>query len=80
MNAPKRKVGRLIAAAGAVVAVLPAVLAIVLTPLLCGPGANEGNCGVAALPWLLFFSVPLGGLLVLAGLVWALASRTSRRS
>jgi len=53
------------------VAVSPILLALVLIPLTCGgfSGANEGNCGAAALPWFLFMSVPFGILLAIAGAI-----------
>jgi membrane glycosyltransferase len=53
------------------IAVAPIVLALVLIPLTCGgfSGANEGNCGAAALPWFLFFTVPAGFISAIAGIV-----------
>ena len=53
------------------IATAPVLLAIVLVPLQCGgySNANEGNCGPAALPWLLFLSVPIGIITAIVGLI-----------
>lgn len=53
------------------IATAPVLLAIVLVPLQCGgySNANEGNCGPAALPWLLFLSVPIGIVTAIVGLI-----------
>ena len=53
------------------IAVAPILLAFIMIPLTCGgfSGANEGNCGAAALPWFLFFTVPAGFISAIAGIV-----------
>ena len=61
-------------------------VAVALAPLVigffgsltCPQPANEGNCGAAAAPWLLFFSVPMGGLLLIIGLVVAAVEANKR--
>ncbi len=63
------------------VALSPILLALILVPVTCGgfSGANEGNCGAAALPWFLFFSIPCGILLAIVGAI-VLAVGASQKS
>lgn len=67
----KVRTGWILLAASLLVALAPVLLALVLIPLQCGgySGANEGNCGPAALPWLMFLSVPAGIVTAIVGLV-----------
>jgi len=50
-------------------ALSPAILALILTPLLCGDGANESNCGPAVLPWFLIATIPAGFVMAIVGSV-----------
>jgi len=54
-----------------ILAISPVLLALILVPLTCGgfEQADESNCGAAAMPWLLFASVPVGILLFIVGTV-----------
>lgn len=69
----KNRTGMLLVAVGVIVALSPILLALVLIPLQCGgySNANEGNCGAAALPWFMFFSIPAGVVLVLIGIIFS---------
>jgi hypothetical protein len=57
--------------AGPIIALAPAVLALVLVQFCPGgaSSANESNCSAAALPWLLILSIPFGILLFIAGTI-----------
>ncbi len=68
--------------AGPIIALAPAVLALVLVQFCPGgaSGANEGNCGAAALPWLLFLSIPFGILLVLVGAILMIVAAATSSS
>ena len=69
--------------ASPIVALSPALMALVMTPFCPGgfSGANEGNCAAAALPWLLIATIPLGILLAIAGFIAIIvrAASNSRR-
>lgn len=52
---------------GAAIVFAPMIISAIGTSLFCGANANEGNCGFAALPWLMFLSVPFGGILFIVG-------------
>lgn len=62
-----KKVGCWIGWAGLLVGLFPIPIAMT-APIVCGPDANEGNCGVAAAPWLLFFTVPFGIVIGIVGI------------
>lgn len=72
----KKKVGCGIFIAAPLVAVAPWVLGAILSVFFCEPPSNEGNCGPASLPWLMFFTIPaafvmliIGSILLIAGLI-----------
>ena len=67
----KVRTGWILLGASVLVATAPVLLALVLIPLQCGgySDANEGNCGPAALPWLLILSVPAGIVTAIVGIV-----------
>ena len=50
-------------------AVSPFLIALPLATLFCGPDANEANCGWAALPWYMFFTIPAAILMFVVGVV-----------
>jgi len=50
-------------------ALSPAIIALILVPLLCGGGANESNCGPAVLPWFLIATIPAGFVMAIMGSV-----------
>lgn len=52
-----------------VLAVLPFLAGALLSRVFCGPDANEGNCGWAALPWFMFFTLPAGFVLFVTGII-----------
>ncbi|NBU31650.1 MAG: hypothetical protein EBS36_00545 [Actinobacteria bacterium] len=59
----------------------PVLLALIMIPLTCGgySSANESNCGAAALPWFLFFSIPAGIFAAIIGaiMMWVASARKS---
>lgn len=55
-------------------AVSPFLAGALLSLAFCGPDANEGNCGWAALPWFMFLTIPLGALMFIAGVVIVIVS------
>jgi uncharacterized membrane protein YhaH (DUF805 family) len=64
------------------VAFSPFILAGIGAQLFCEgglAGANEGNCGWAALPWFMLVSIPTAGLLAIVGLVLGLIGLTQKR-
>lgn len=61
------KIGLILVLLSPIVAILPWLFAIPLVFLLCEQPANEGNCGPAALPWFMFFTIPIGILMLLSG-------------
>lgn len=62
-------VGCVITLSGLVFAFFPIIIAVVMVPLTCGGNANESNCGAAAAPWLLFMTIPIGILIMIAGAI-----------
>ena len=74
VKSPKRPrnqivTGLLIIALSPIFAVSPFLIALPLATLLCGPDANEANCGWAALPWYMFFTIPAAILMFVVGVV-----------
>lgn len=61
-------------------AVSPFIAGAFLSVVFCGPDANEGNCGPAALPWFMFFTIPAGALMFIVGLVILLVSLAKKIS
>lgn len=57
------KTGALAMLVSPLVAIAPYVAGAFLSVVFCGPDANEGNCASAALPWLMFFTIPFGILM-----------------
>jgi len=55
-------------------AVLPFLLGTLLSRVFCGPDANEGNCGWAALPWFMFFTIPAAVVMFVTGFVLLIVS------
>lgn len=76
-----RSLGAILLIAAPIIAFSPLVLTLIMLPFCPGgsSGANEGNCGAAALPWFLIVSVPFGILMALVGLI-ALVVRAVRKS
>lgn len=66
-----RKSGKIFLISSPLIALSPILLSLILIPLTCGgfSGANEGNCGAAALPWFMFFSIPASILIAIGGAV-----------
>ena len=63
-----------------VLAVFPLVAGIALARLLCGPDANEANCGWGVLPWFMFFTIPAAALMFITGFVLLIISLVKKRS
>ncbi|MEN9692752.1 MAG: hypothetical protein RLZZ330_396 [Actinomycetota bacterium] len=61
---------------GPVIAVLPLFFGMIGS-IGCPQPANEGNCAAAAAPWLMFFTIPLGFIMGLAGLIIFTVSKIS---
>jgi hypothetical protein len=57
-----------------VLAVLPFLAGALLSRVFCGPDANEGNCGWAALPWFMFFTIPAAVVMFVTGFVLLIVS------
>ena len=68
------KTGLLAMVLSPVFAVMPFIAGAALSFVFCGSDANEGNCGWAALPWAMFITIPLAGLMFIAGLVILIVS------
>ena len=60
-------------------AVSPYIFGALLSVVFCGPDANEGNCGWAALPWFMFFTVPAAAVMFIAGFVILIVSIIKKR-
>lgn len=71
--------GSWLAAAGVLLVIGPLLIGLVVSPLACGPDANEGNCSWAAVPWLTFFTAPVGFLVILAAVVLVIVGIVRRR-
>jgi hypothetical protein len=52
-----------------VLAVLPFLAGALLSRVFCGPDANEGNCGWAALPWFMYYTIPAAAVMFVTGFV-----------
>lgn len=63
------KTGALLILLSPLLAVAPFLVGAVGATIFCGPDANEGNCAWAALPWLMFFTIPFGILMFITGLI-----------
>ena len=61
--------GLTITALSPIFAVLPFLIALPFATLFCGPDANEANCGWAALPWFMFFTIPAAIVMFFVGVV-----------
>jgi hypothetical protein len=68
------KTGALAMLLSPLLAVSPFLAGALLSLAFCGPDANEGNCSWAALPWLMFLTIPVGGLMFIIGLVILIVS------
>ncbi len=68
------KTGLLTMLLAPLLAVSPFLAGALLSLAFCGPDANEGNCGWAALPWFMFLTIPLGALMFIAGVVIVIVS------
>lgn len=74
----RNNVGCWIGWAGLLLGFSPILVALT-APIVCGPDANEGNCGVAAAPWFMFFSLPMGLIMGVAGIiVYAINKRQAK--
>lgn len=60
-------------------AISPFILGAFMSVIFCGPDANEGNCGWAALPWFMFFTIPIAAFVFIAGLVILIVSIVKKR-
>ena len=61
--------GLVITGLSPIFAVSPFVIAYPLATLFCVPDANEANCGWAALPWFMFFTIPAAVVMLFVGLI-----------
>ena len=68
------KTGLLTILLAPLLAVSPFLAGALLSLAFCGPDANEGSCGWAALPWFMFLTIPLGALMLIAGVVIVIVS------
>ena len=68
------KNGLLIMALSPLFAVSPYIFGALLSLAFCGPDANEGNCAWAALPWFMFFTIPIAAVMFIVGLVTLIIS------
>ena len=56
-----------LAIGGVLLIIGPFMISLIFSPIFCGANANEGNCTLAALPWMTFVTAPLGFLLIVVG-------------
>ncbi|NBO35052.1 MAG: hypothetical protein EBU89_03840 [Actinobacteria bacterium] len=63
------KTGALAMLLSPLLAVSPFLAGALLSLAFCGPDANEGNCGWAALPWFMFITIPAAALMFVTGFV-----------
>lgn len=63
------KTGVLVMLLSPLLAVGPFLVGVAGAAVFCGPDANEGNCGFAALPWMMILTLPAGALMFIVGLV-----------
>ena len=61
--------GLVITGLSPIFAVSPFLIAYPLATLFCVPDANEANCGWAALPWFMFFTIPVAVVMLFVGLI-----------
>lgn len=66
------KIGLLVLLTSPILAILPYLAGALLSALLCGPDANEGNCAWAALPWFMFLTIPAAVVMVFVGIIMML--------
>lgn len=76
------KIGLLVLVVSPVIAILPYLAGALLSVLLCGPDANEGNCAWAALPWFMFLTIPAAVVMFFGGFITMLIGilRSNKRS
>jgi len=63
------KAGLIVMLLAPLLAVAPFLVGAAGAAVFCGPGANEGNCGFAVLPWMMILTLPAGALMFIVGLV-----------
>ncbi|MGA0117210.1 MAG: hypothetical protein ACO3JF_02345 [Ilumatobacteraceae bacterium] len=74
-----RKIGCLVSIAGVLLAFSPLLILAAALPFADLDGMNEANSSLAVLPWLLYFSLPFGLIIVLVGLIiWLVAMRAKK--
>ena len=73
------KVGLWIALAGIIVAFSPILFAFIVALTSRGSMWSESGEGAGAALWLLFFSVPAGGIVIVVGLVVGLTEKVKTR-
>lgn len=68
--------------ASVLLAIGPMLVGIIVAPIACDSGADEGSCSWAAVPWLTFFTAPIGVLGILLGVALLIVGgvRRGRRS
>ena len=64
----RRKIAFRVVLGGVVFAFLPLIVTLVAS-LFVDDAFNEGTSSFGALPWLMFLTIPTGGVIVLIGLI-----------
>ena len=76
------RTGLILLIASPLIAIAPIVIALIMVNTCPGgaANANEGNCSWAALPWMMFMTVPAGAVLFIIGVVMMTIGSTRKSS
>ena len=75
---PGKRAGCLVGWLGLLFGISPILIGLT-SVITCGPGANEGNCAAAAAPWFMFFTVPVGFITGIVGIVVYFAAKKKQK-
>ena len=75
---PQPFLGRYLVVGGIVLAFLPILITLV-TSIFMGTDLNEGNSAIGALPWLTFFTFPVGVLIAFIGTILGMVNVVRRK-
>jgi len=75
---PGKRAGCLVGWLGLLFGISPILIGLT-SVVWCGPGANEGNCAAAAAPWAMFFTIPVGFITGIVGIVVYFAANKKKK-
>ena len=77
-SSPQLFLGRYLVLGGIVFALLPILITLVAS-IFMGTDLNEGNSAIGALPWLTFFTFPVGVLIAFIGTILGIVNVVRRK-